>query len=574
MVEIPEIVDRDSLEIWFNALPKRTDEQKIKSRQIALWIANRCAMRVLPVAIRNASLNKKNVTAITVLRALLISGVVARSSKPLKAFREAAADAAASASSAQNDTIRRTSTAAQIAERAEITAFATRSSPRSFKRATTRAAAASDVAKRASVRAVSGNTDLIGRAASCSAGAAATGDKGMIAESIASATMVMSEIWLEIQADCSTAERINLEKPLWRDQERSLIIERQQAKIWFETHHHSRSVESAQGKGVDIDWSFWMDWYDGALNGEPLDWDMQGEVALIDPDIWDGDPAALMIEINAIRLKYAAADVRNGEVLRYNSKSSQIEADVITEVSEDLSAEAKERLLDLAEELEEALAGPKGNQLTAFGKHPQKIRRYLDRYGHRPIRLYELASDLNREVDAAKENGLCDDGDEFINEIYQVGLGRGAIDLFNAEPTVRERVLQRNQIKLEALQEEDIAELEAVQDFIEPILEEGLNAEMVDDLNIVFDPQQSMASKLSAAYWWLGRAVQVVAIYSAIGVIKTDAKIVEGAKGAVKGAGRVVKSTHKKIYTPSAVIATYGGATAVIIALLKAVGWM
>ena len=362
---------------------------------------------------------------------------------------------------------------------------------------------------------------------------------------------------------------------LWHDGENLAAAVWAESKNWFASQYHPNADVSTRGGGDEgIDWSFWVDWYEAALKGEPLNWDMQGEIALIDPDVWDGDVAVLMGAVNRIRLKYAAADVRNGEVLRYNDETGLIEAKVVTEVSEDLSTEAKERLLDLAEELEEALAGPKGNQLTAFGKHPQKIRRYLDRYGDRPIRLYELASDLSREVDAAKENGLCDDGDEFINEIYQVGLGRGAIDLFNAEPVVRERVLQRSQIKLEALQEENIAELEAVQNFIEPTLEEGLNTEMVDDLNIVFDPQQSMASKLSAAYWWLGRAVQVVAIYSAIGMIKADAKIVEGTKSAVKGAGRVVKSTHKKIYAPSAVVATYGGATAVIIALLKAAGWM
>lgn len=48
-------------------------------------------------------------------------------------------------------------------------------------------------------------------------------------------------------------------------------------------------------------WSFWRDWYRGMLNGEPLDWGLQLQVALIDNAIWEAGPEAIAKEIARIR---------------------------------------------------------------------------------------------------------------------------------------------------------------------------------------------------------------------------------------------------------------------------------
>ncbi|MGY9049553.1 MAG: hypothetical protein ACKVKF_21560 [Rhodobacterales bacterium] len=54
------------------------------------------------------------------------------------------------------------------------------------------------------------------------------------------------------------------------------------------------------------DWRFWLAWYDHALNpqGQPPNWTMLEEIALIDANIWDAGPKEALPVINAIWERY------------------------------------------------------------------------------------------------------------------------------------------------------------------------------------------------------------------------------------------------------------------------------
>lgn len=55
----------------------------------------------------------------------------------------------------------------------------------------------------------------------------------------------------------------------------------------------------------ELTWpSFWRDWYQGFLDGTPLDWELQRRVALIDDTIWEAGPEAVAKEIERIRAKF------------------------------------------------------------------------------------------------------------------------------------------------------------------------------------------------------------------------------------------------------------------------------
>ena len=58
-------------------------------------------------------------------------------------------------------------------------------------------------------------------------------------------------------------------------------------------------------------WDFWLRWYEGMFKGQPLDWDLQREVALIPKDNWEKGPehiAQLIAEIEARYLANAVAE--------------------------------------------------------------------------------------------------------------------------------------------------------------------------------------------------------------------------------------------------------------------------
>ena len=54
----------------------------------------------------------------------------------------------------------------------------------------------------------------------------------------------------------------------------------------------------------DGDWTFWLDWFRGFLNGEPLDWKLQKNIAQIPDEDWATGPAHISGEIEKIRNRH------------------------------------------------------------------------------------------------------------------------------------------------------------------------------------------------------------------------------------------------------------------------------
>jgi hypothetical protein len=70
------------------------------------------------------------------------------------------------------------------------------------------------------------------------------------------------------------------------------------------------------------EWAFWRRWYQGALKGQPLDWELQRRVTLIDDPIWDAGPLAVAAEIERIEAKFLLEQ----EIKRLKEQLSQVAA--------------------------------------------------------------------------------------------------------------------------------------------------------------------------------------------------------------------------------------------------------
>jgi hypothetical protein len=99
---------------------------------------------------------------------------------------------------------------------------------------------------------------------------------------------------------------------LWRD----LTSEDQaDAPKFFENWHEWAGKNGA----------FWREWYQGFLDGKPLDWELQRHVAQIDDAIWEAGPEAVADEIEKIRARFdlnehiveLEADLRRATVSRH-----------------------------------------------------------------------------------------------------------------------------------------------------------------------------------------------------------------------------------------------------------------
>lgn len=84
--------------------------------------------------------------------------------------------------------------------------------------------------------------------------------------------------------------------------------------LWLYNPFAAESVSELNRKLTGIGWSFWSRWYERAMAGDPLPWDLQREVALIPDEIWQQGPEAVaerIAEIEArFEVKRAIADLR------------------------------------------------------------------------------------------------------------------------------------------------------------------------------------------------------------------------------------------------------------------------
>ena len=71
----------------------------------------------------------------------------------------------------------------------------------------------------------------------------------------------------------------------------------------------------------DNDWSFWIEWLKGLLNGTPINWELQRRVALIDDAVWNAGPEAVSAEIERIKSEFSLPPTGKERFPKHEPKS-------------------------------------------------------------------------------------------------------------------------------------------------------------------------------------------------------------------------------------------------------------
>lgn len=105
--------------------------------------------------------------------------------------------------------------------------------------------------------------------------------------------IALSELEFDFNSYIENGLKYMWTQPLWQQSILQPIGVRQSV-LEFVTHHDP----------TNNSWKFWIEWYQGILDGEPLDWNLQREVALIPDADWDKGPAHIASLINPIWERY------------------------------------------------------------------------------------------------------------------------------------------------------------------------------------------------------------------------------------------------------------------------------
>ncbi len=491
MVVIAEIVDKMSLEAWLKEQPK----------EVSTWLAHRVAMRLLPIwwdlVLRRRLGRRPELTALSVLRGNLISGVALP--LPASAIVHAAADAAyALATNAA--TPNNTTGAADAAYTATYNAVAhvpgaaaTTNDARGFAFFARDDAANADAAKYAAFENYGDVND-------------------------APAT---DFIWHLFRLDCiAISSGVNLDRlPLWGRGKNPL------AEVWAKIKERllvassSRSDETTR-EAVGVDWSFWIKWYDDALEGNPPNWDMLERIALIDPKEWDKGAARVNFLIGEIEKEFAPDVVPYADVITYDQ---QYHSEPRSELPAQTLEDARARIEDVIEGLHKM-----GNQYPELGEEADLLARMLERYPDQAIRLFEVCQKVVVHVGNHLAAGVVPRDDNRVGDAI-IDLQNTADDIYNFDPEVKQVSDARDARRFERLND---AQREVVAQISEAVAQNSdadLADEMREDANEVVAGDDPEGETKPARYRLGSRLTRIWAlggeglknVYKALGLVGT-----------------------------------------------------
>lgn len=171
---------------------------------------------------------------------------------------------------------------------------------------------------------------------------------------------------LERDCICLLSGSNRASQKLWTEVPRDVIL------LWSSLF----GVGEGLGPLEQKNWSFWANWYDNLLKGNPLNWPMLEQIALTDVEIWDAGPGAVAERIADVEKRALVDEVKRlkGDVrlalsqleekpLRGHNNPPSLVEDAATGLTQSITV-IWETLSDVEKELEKEKPDP--NRLKAL----------------------------------------------------------------------------------------------------------------------------------------------------------------------------------------------------------------
>ncbi|MEZ5778245.1 MAG: hypothetical protein R3E44_07785 [Paracoccaceae bacterium] len=449
MVKAGEIKDRKSLERWLEG----------RSQTDAIAIARCAACRVLPLygrAMRDDWAPRHDLTALPVIRLILISGVAGKYPTPEVRRATAAAHAA-------------------VATAAAHAAVATAAATAAAQAAAVAATAAAHAAARAAMAAA---------AAADAAGA---------------------YIWEQVRDDARLLEQGGdlLALPLWSIPEPD----------WFR-RADQEMLASWQADDPER-WSFWIGWWEGVKSGKQLDWELQRDVALIPDEVWSQGPGAVAAEIAGYELPVAVAATPNAERISINPATGLLRAETLSDLPEDHLADACDMLRDA-----QSIFSPDGPGQNIAGlvvEERKIIYDALDRYASRPRMLHNACLRVIRRIEAKRAGNFLPEDDHQIHD-YEVQIRNVADNLFSFDTEVRVSVTARLELRIKTVSPPHAASILDGAKAVANVAEGYLAKELPIDAAAVADQSLSEEERKDSLFRTASRLLRTYALLASKGV--------------------------------------------------------
>ncbi len=251
--------------------------------------------------------------------------------------------------------------------------------------------------------------------------------------------------------------------PLWRDG-----MPPKWAELWDE-------MKKARSKEPQV-WGFWIDWYEGLLEGRAPDWELWRGVALIDDAIWQAGPEAVAAAIEGVKAELVRARLPLAEDLVADPETGLFS--VVPRVVANLPLLAAS-LGQVRDAVEDVLAEA-SNGLREASSDIRVLRRAVERYANDPQRIEMDMSLVSASLvgQVAREDLPASSAVLALQAVVQ----QAAEGIRAAHPEIAaNRALLREQAR-GALSDEAVAQIAEAGPVLEAISEGVLAEDMRDDV--------------------------------------------------------------------------------------------
>lgn len=278
----------------------------------------------------------------------------------------------------------------------------------------------------------------------------------------------------------------------------------------------TKNGEAARG-GTELDWTFWVDWYDDVLAGRPRNILMMEEIALeVD---WDQEPGNVLAHIEAIRGKHAAAALPNGEQVSVNPETGKLRVDPVSEMRGEIMPEVLSKLDSILETPE--FKEVESNQYNSLSSELYLLRQGRAFHGEAPRLLHSICVRVSARLQNKIHNAVCPAAETDANIAdFQNVLTDVIADLTSFDPKVKEAVKAKLAVRFE-LDQAKIDPVATANDAISNISEGVLAHEMPELAEVLRDPGASDAEKAEAWYVSSSRLLRIWVIAGYSGLKRT-----------------------------------------------------
>ncbi len=223
------------------------------------------------------------------------------------------------------------------------------------------------------------------------------------------------------------------------------------------------------------EFSFWRDWYQGFLDGKPLDWALQREVALIPDADWEKGAAHIAGVIEGIKARFLTNKAPLAEKLELNPETGKFFVTPVPARKPDLLNTTLEKAADA---LDDALNGRNG--LLADDRVARVLRRCFEKYNHNPERIEMDFVDAHVGLTRQMASGELAESEEILS-LAEV-LKNGALDIRANHPDIAANRETRAARALQELTPEQKQQLADAQPVLEAITEAEAHQDMGADI--------------------------------------------------------------------------------------------